>query len=452
MILNQMSLAFINHASILIKGKNKSVLSDPWYKGEAFHSGWKLIVENNDEEILALIEQINYIWISHEHPDHFSIQFLKKFKQQLLENNVCFLFQETKDKRVIGWLIKEGFKVQELLDNTWFDIEENFKIKVVKDEFYDSALIAEVDGVRIFNLNDCPIHSNKRIQELHKNQGDCDILLTQFSYAAWKGGRENKSWRESSAQEKLQSVVDQANGLNAKIIVPFASFVRFSNQLNSYLNDSVNTPQKTVEFIRVKTKAKCVFMAPFDWISLDYKNVNESQVSTDFWEERFQSIANLPLDSYEKKIDPSELAILYKQYLDRIKKKNSWRLIKLIGMFRLFGAFQPIVIRLLDQDISVLVNTVEESLSISFEKPDVEMHSESLAFILKNPFGFDTLTVNGCFEEKRKGGFAKFTKVFALENLNVLGYSLSPYLIFNPSLIFIFLARIISVSKRLVKV
>ena len=45
------SLQFINHASILVKHGDISLLSDPWYQGDAFHKGWKLIHELKDQEI-----------------------------------------------------------------------------------------------------------------------------------------------------------------------------------------------------------------------------------------------------------------------------------------------------------------------------------------------------------------------------------------------------------------
>ena len=45
------------------------------------------------------------------------------------------------------------------------------------------------------------------------------------------------------------------------------------------------------------------------------------------------------------------------------------------------------------------------------------MHSDSLLFIFKNEFGFDTLTVNGCFQTK-SSQFTKVTKTLALGSLN----------------------------------
>ena len=71
---------FINHASIIISNGNKSILTDPWYSGSSFDDGWKLLYENETDDIINILNDVNYIWFSHEHPDHFSIKFLKIMK------------------------------------------------------------------------------------------------------------------------------------------------------------------------------------------------------------------------------------------------------------------------------------------------------------------------------------------------------------------------------------
>ena len=98
-------IQFINHASVLISNKAICLLSDPWYKGEAFNNGWKLIYENSNEEIYSMLKnKVTHIWLSHEHPDHFSIPFFKEFKSIIIKNKIKILFQATKDKRVMGYL------------------------------------------------------------------------------------------------------------------------------------------------------------------------------------------------------------------------------------------------------------------------------------------------------------------------------------------------------------
>ena len=76
------------------------------------------------------------------------------------------------------------------------------------------------------------------------------------------------------------------------------------------------------------------------------------------------------------------------------------------------------------------------------------MHSESLLFIFKNDFGYDTLTVNGCFNAT-KDGFIKTTRSFAIGSLNSMGLKLNFNLIFNYNLILFFFKLLRKVSKKL---
>ena len=76
------------------------------------------------------------------------------------------------------------------------------------------------------------------------------------------------------------------------------------------------------------------------------------------------------------------------------------------------------------------------------------MHSESLGFIFKNDFGYDTLTVNGCFDASKEG-FIKTTRTFAIGSLNSMGLKVNLGLIFNFNLILFFFKLLKKVSKKL---
>ena len=76
------------------------------------------------------------------------------------------------------------------------------------------------------------------------------------------------------------------------------------------------------------------------------------------------------------------------------------------------------------------------------------MHSRSLYFIFKNEFGFDTLTVNGCFESSDRG-FSKSAKTLSIGSLNTLGFSLTLGLLFNPNLIFLFFSNLKKIMKNI---
>ena len=85
---------------IIISNGNKSILTDPWYSGSSFDDGWKLLYENETDDIINILNDVNYIWFSHEHPDHFSIKFFKDYEKILKANNIKFLFKKQKIKEL----------------------------------------------------------------------------------------------------------------------------------------------------------------------------------------------------------------------------------------------------------------------------------------------------------------------------------------------------------------
>ena len=104
---------------------------------------------------------------------------------------------------------------------------------------------------------------------------------------------------------------------------------------------------------------------------------------------------------------------------------------------------------LTDQNIVLNFDLFSEKLNTAQTEPDVSMSSESLDFIMKNTFGFDTLTVNACFEEIKKGGFSKMTKTMAIENLNNIGISVNFSIFLRVDIILLFISRLFAVNKKI---
>ena len=102
----QSSIKLINHAYVKFEFNEIKILTDPRYTESVFHKGWKLIHQQTPEEILKIVKDISHIYISYEHPDHFSPSFFlkKAIKSVLIDNKIRILFQKTKDKRVVSFL------------------------------------------------------------------------------------------------------------------------------------------------------------------------------------------------------------------------------------------------------------------------------------------------------------------------------------------------------------
>ena len=76
-------------------------------------------------------------------------------------------------------------------------------------------------------MNDCAEGDDAELRAIARLTGPVDVLLTQFSYAAWKGGRSNAHFRKVAAARKLEVIAAQVLALKPRHVVPFASFVYF---------------------------------------------------------------------------------------------------------------------------------------------------------------------------------------------------------------------------------
>jgi UDP-MurNAc hydroxylase len=437
------SIQFINHASVVVSDGETSVLSDPWYAGDAFHKGWNLLHETSTQEVLNMLDTITHIWISHEHPDHFSISFFKSYADKIKGMSIKILFQKTKDKRVLKFLSAQGFDVQELDFNKKTSLSNNFTVTCIKDGFYDSGLLIESNDEKILNLNDCEVTTDNRVDEVFSITGEVDALLTQFSFAAWKGGKENKRWRDEAAAEKINTMRLQIRKFNPKVVIPFASFVYFSNVENFYLNDAVNKPKDLIKKLGNDSQ-NIIVMAPFD--KLDKNGLSATEDALEFWERKYAEIE--PVNKY--KINQlSQLRESFDQYCGRIHENNNMNLVKILRTLSPIRAFTPCLVYLNDLDVTLKIDYVDKSFQETRELAQVSMPSECLNFIFKNSFGFDTLTVNGCFEEVANNGFVSATKTLAIENLNNLGIKIELKTLFNFSIIKLFLTRLNRVARKL---
>lgn len=439
------TLTLVNHASVLIKGEKQSVLTDPWYEGEAFHRGWRLLHENKEGEIDYVLNNTKFIWVSNERPDHLSLRFFRKYRARIIDNKIVVLFQRTKDKRVINFLKARGFESLELPSGEPFALEDRFTIRVVKDGFYDSALLVNVAGIDIFNVNDCAIASQKRVTAFKDQYGCCDVLLTQFGYEGWQGRRDQVQWRRAAARDKLASLVRQGQTLHATTVIPFASFMYFANVLNSHLNDAVNTPRVVRELCRAaNADFRCVFLKPMESLDLDNDRPKQQESSLAFWETAFASSA--PSLHYQDSYSLDHLGRLFQTYCERLRTKNSWWLIRLCRY--LLIAFRPITLKLLDTGEVVRVDLAKRVIASSDQPPVIALHSESLAYIFTHRYGFDALGANGSFEELKRGGFETFAKTFAIETLNNIGYSFTLALAFEFNGVQAFMGRLLRASRQ----
>ena len=163
-------ILFINHASFVLKTKDSSLVSDPWVNGTAFNNSWGLL-SNTPADVCYELKNTKNVYITHEHPDHFSVKNLKEFC-----TNKNFFFQKTKDKRVYSFLKKISANVKEASPNERHKISEDFFISIYPFQDIDSYTFIEINGKRILNLNDCHFKNEKEIYYIKNKFGNIDLL------------------------------------------------------------------------------------------------------------------------------------------------------------------------------------------------------------------------------------------------------------------------------------
>ena len=444
-------IKFINHASVLVNQGEVGLLSDPWYKNSVFHKGWRLIYETHQEEISNVLEKTSHIYISHEHPDHFNTGFLlnEDIKKKIFSKKIKILFQKTQDRRVANFLSKNGYEVIECVSGEKIKLSNKFEIQIVKHDFYDSSISIKTPDINLINLNDCPLHNVKSIKNFKKKYGVFDLLLTQFSYAAWKGGVDKIEFRQKAAKEKLLCIKNQAQILECKKVIPFASFIYFSNKSNFYMNDSINTTEKLTKYFN-NSNFELVIMKPNEQQSI--KKLKQNYDSVNFWATKYQMIKKMEcsIDEYEITVDEKILIESCNNYRKNIFKKNSKILIFILSKIKFLKIFQRIYIFIKDKNQNYEYSIFSGLKKTDNKHRDISLHSQSLLFLFKNEFGFDTLTVNGCFETSIEE-FPKISKCLAIGSLNAMGLSLDIKIIFKPYIIFLFLSKLRNFLNKMKK-
>ena len=225
--------------SFVIEANGVRLLTALWTHGRVFNNSWDLVAFT----VFNDYDSIDYIWLSHEHPDHFSPPVLAAIPKES-RNTITVLFQETSDQRVVGFSEKLGFRVRELPDGTRSRLSDDFHLTLGKVPFYDSWLLIEAAGALILNLNDCVLSTPAIMKALARKVGHIDVILCQFSFASWHGSANQvESWK-SAAREKLDHISKQIAVFRPNQVIPCASFMRFCHTENSFMNAFANRVSK----------------------------------------------------------------------------------------------------------------------------------------------------------------------------------------------------------------
>lgn len=413
-----MQIDFVNHAGFLVETGDVVLLCDPWLEGSAFNGGWELLAPTvlRDEDL----QRVTHLWFSHEHPDHFSPASLKRIRPEV-RARITVLFQETDDRKVVRFCQKFGFgDVQELAPRTWHSLGGDVEIlcNPLATEWDADSWMCLRDGERtLLNINDCGVDEPDVARDIKEQVGDVDVLMTQFSYAAWSGNPEDKAQRAEVTQGILENIRLQVEVIQPRQVIPFASFIWFSSGAGYYLNEDGNRIDRVAGFIDSETAARAVVLYPGDrWmVGEDHDSARSIARYLADWE-RIPSRDELPVP---RTVPEPELFEASRTYVERLHEAVSPLLIRLdqavdagkdlgrMERFRtLFRDPDPGLIHVEDLDRTYAFDPVRglRAVEVSPSECHIRTDSDSLLFALKFLWGGESLQVNGRFVELREPG------------------------------------------------
>ena len=408
-------ILWINHAGFELQTEGIRLVIDPWLDGLAFNKSWALLSETRyrPDDFAG----VDYVWFSHEHPDHFSPSSLRSIPAPI-RADITILFQATRDRRVARYCRELGFKeVRELKNWEPVDLAPGVSFALCKlEDDLDSLCFIKTPLHSYLNINDCVVRDSETFhREILSRTGRPDVFLTQFSYANWTGNPGDVAAMKAVADSKLADIEQQLAIYQPKTLIPFASFVWFCRTDNFHLNDGANSIADVYE--RFRNRVDCAVLYPGDvWV---VGEPCDSLGAVRRYKADTAAIAG-PLGIADDVFSAEQLQSLSDDLLNRIKSDNS---VWMLRPLQFLGYIAPVAIYLTDLKRSLTYSMFDGIKWTDREQGDADMEftSVALAQMLRHGSGFDTLYISGRYTERRPGARGQLGRNFVLSRRNEVG-------------------------------
>lgn len=374
-----MELEFVCHASVIVRTPGAAIWTDPWLFGKAFNDSWSLLPEPSFD--LQRLDEIDYLWVSHEHPDHFHIPTLRALPVEF-KRRVCVLFQDLTSTKMIDAFRRLGFEqIRTLRHREPVALDPHTTVYCYQVGQMDSCLAVISGETTVLNMNDAEV-SPRDLAILRSDLGSPDVVLTQFSIAGYSGWVDVDRHLPPKAEAKLQAMVEIHRLLEAKVTMPFASFVYFSCADNAYINDYANTPQDVVEAFDRQALATAV-LYPGDVMKVG--EGHDSQQALQRYAEDFADPSRRAYAS-DRRVPLEDVEASFRQFCGRMRENFPSLVLRLL---------RPVTIDVPDLGQRVRISVTAQRFEVGVtEPPALIVNSQPLECAFKHPFGVQTLGVS----------------------------------------------------------
>jgi L-ascorbate metabolism protein UlaG (beta-lactamase superfamily) len=244
-----MNVTYLGHATIEIECNGSRILMDPWLTDPIYLGAWWHYPPMALR--VADLQTPDYLYISHEHPDHFDPPTLQE-----IDKNVTVVIADFPNKRFLDRIRAIGFrKIVQLQYGEVFHWGDGLRLHLIPPDrpWDDSAILLSDGTTTVLNVNDCHL-DEATLKELG-NRYEIALAFLTFTGASQYPGcfdfsaeEKTKRWL-ASKRSHLQEFANWAKLLQTKRAVPAAGNYALlaPDQLHLNTSDYVNNPQEAVD-------------------------------------------------------------------------------------------------------------------------------------------------------------------------------------------------------------
>ena len=285
-----MKLIYLSSASVIINHEKTNILCDPWLVDGEFYGSWFHYPSLNFKP--EDFNFVDYIYISHIHPDHLSMKTLSR-----MDKKIPIIILNYVDKFLKRNIERLGFNVIELEHNKRTHLKDNLYINILAAHYCNPELCSKLMGCsnveKIFgatSLDSMSVIDNGK--EVVVNTNDCPFEIAKFSADAIKEDYKNIDFllvgytgagpypqcfdmltdqeKNDAAIKKKKQFFNQAesyvNLFQPKFFMPFAGRYTLGGKLAD-LNDQRGVPEleEAFDYFTVSSninqkKHKCIIL------------------------------------------------------------------------------------------------------------------------------------------------------------------------------------------------
>jgi len=375
-----MQIQLVSHASVLIRTADLQIWTDPWLTSKVFNNSWTLLLEPAWDP--AWLDEIDYLWISHEHPDHFNIPTLKALPDAF-KRRVTVLFQANNSDKMFAALRRLGFhNTLALPHRQILALDGRTRVYCYQVGQMDSCLAVLGDDTVVLNINDAEADTQD-CQRMRADLGPVPVVLNQFSLAGYSGEQDQGARLPAKARQIVANMLANHRDLGADTTIPIASFVYFSSVDNAYMNAYANTPQDVADAF-ASAGLNLAVLDHGDRYTVDQPW--DSTNALNHYRQVYAALPQLPLDPVPPASLPEISAALTRLHAQLASYYPQWLLAALL---------RPVTVTLQDLGETIELDLARGQLRRTpASAPDISVHAQPLLFALQHPFGLQTLGVS----------------------------------------------------------